>query len=139
MFQILVLSHGDFSRELVKSAELIVGEQHEGIIPLCLPLNQDMEEYYREIEQHVLKSEGKGGTLILTDIMGGSTFITAAKIYRMLHSQIPVEIVTGVNLPMLIEVLGCRESGSLEQGKQIALTEGVCGIQDFSARLQKSS
>lgn len=139
MFQVLVLSHGDFSRELVRSAELIVGEQSEGVNAICLPPNQDMDNYFQTIEQHVLKSKSDGGTLILTDIMGGSTFITAAKVYHTLHRQIPVEMVTGVNLPMLIEVFSCREYSTLEQAKKIALAEGASGIQDFSACLQEQS
>ncbi len=136
MFQILVLSHGNFSCELLKSAELIVGEQNDGIKAIALLPNQDMKDYYRNIEQYVLNTVDKGGTLILTDIMGGSTFINAAKACHTLCDRVPVEMVTGVNLPMLIEVLGCREYSSLEQAKQTALSEGISGIKDFSVCMQ---
>jgi len=132
MFQILVLSHGEFSRELVKSAEMIVGEQSDGIEAICLPQNQNMDEYYHKIEDTVLKFSEKGGTLILADIMGGSTFINAAKVYHAMENKVPVALVTGVNLPMLIEVINCRSYSSLEQAKKIAVSEGIGSIKDFT-------
>lgn len=136
MYQILLIGHGELAVELLRSAEMILGVQPEGAAAaLVLRQGQNLAQYAQELERRVCRAKAAGGCLVLADVAGGSPFITAAQAYRKLADQCPMEIVTGMNLPMLIELLNIRETASLEQGKDTALQEGIQGIISFSAQL----
>ena len=138
MYQVLFLSHGSLAVELLKSAELILGEQPaDAVQAMALQAGADMGAYQAAIEAFVKGAGEKGGALLFTDIAGGSPFITAAQVYRKYAGELPVEIITGVNLPMAIEVLSAREWSTVEEGRELALTEGSVGIQAFSKALQE--
>lgn len=134
MYRILLIGHGNTPAEMLRSAQMILGQQPEGVVTaISLPQDQDMENYQRQIEQWVISAEESGGGLILSDIAGGSPFITAAKVYREHPGQ--VDIITGLNLPMLLEAIGSAELGDLQQGREIAIREGAGGILAFSQQL----
>ncbi len=136
MYRALLLGHGEFAVELLRSVEMILGKQPVGEVgALPLPQGKDLALYQTEIETFVKAGNTTNGCLIFTDIAGGSPFITAAKVYRALHETVPLEIITGMNLPMLIETLTARTEANLAQGCKIAHKEGKDGIQVFSQRL----
>ncbi len=136
MFDLLLLSHGSLSVELLKTAEMIVGSQGPGVKALAVPPECGMDELSEAIRKFVADSSPRGGTLILCDILSGSPFLAGTRVFGELGGTVPVEIVTGANLPMLIEVLNCRESCNLKKAKAIAVAEGTAGIQDFAAKLK---
>lgn len=136
MFHVLLASHGDFAAALLKSAEMIVGEQGNYVLAIGIAAGESTEMLKKQIEQFVSSSASLGGTLILTDILSGSPFLTSVQAFRDLHEKVAIEIVTGANLPMLIEVLNARGYCTLAEAKQIALSEGAGGIRDFTAELQ---
>lgn len=136
MYRALLLGHGELAVELLRSVEMILGRQPaDQVAALPLPQGKDLALYQTEIETFVKEGSPANGCLIFTDIAGGSPFITAAKVYRTLHEMVPLEIITGMNLPMLIETLTAREESSLAQGCKVAHKEGSDGIQVFSERL----
>lgn len=139
MFDLLLLSHGSFSVELLKTAEMIVGCQGAGVKALAVPPECGMDELFQDIGKFVSDSAPRGGTLILCDIFSGSPFLASTRVFGTLGGTVPIEIVTGANLPMLIEVLNCRESCDLKKAKAIAVSEGIAGILDFSAKLKSST
>lgn len=137
MYQVLFLSHGELAVELLRSAELIIGEQPaDGVQAIGLQPGTGMEDYQARIEAFAAGAAEKGGVLILVDLAGGSPFITAAQIYQKYQGRMPMDIVTGMNLSMAIEVLSAREGSALEEGRRIALEEGGAGIQAFSQVMQ---
>lgn len=135
MPNVFILCHGRLASEIVETVKLILGEQDDRLQFLNLLPEQDMDQYDHEIRQRILQSKEKGGTLILTDIMGGSPFMYATKAYADLNQEVDIEIVTGVNLPMMLETISRLQQSNLEEATSIALSVGTSGIKDFKACL----
>lgn len=138
MPNVLILCHGNLAGEIVNTARMILGEHEESLRFLNLAPGQDMEQYHTGIVSALKAGQASGGTLILTDIMGGSPFLHAARAYGELKDELGIEIVTGVNLPMLLEVVSQMGHTDLVEAKQIALHEGSMGVKDFSAILEQT-
>lgn len=95
----VIVSHGQLANELLSAAETVVGELFH-ITAVSIGWHDDVESAQNEIEKAIEKvSEGKG-VLILTDMFGG----TPTNIAAMFYKEGEVEIVTGVNLPMVIKL-----------------------------------
>ncbi len=106
MIGIIVASHGELGRELVRTAELVVGP-----IPRCSVVSVDSasgDELARRFAAEVETLDEGEGVLILTDMFGG----TPANMGLSLLNEGHVEVLTGVNLPMLIKLATHRESHS---------------------------
>jgi len=110
----LVITHGKLARELVNAAEMIVGEI-EGIEAVSIGWNDDVELAKQRIQEALKKVDGDKGVLLLTDMFGG----TPTNLGLSFLKTDKIEIVTGVNLPMLIKLISLqKEKLSL---KEIAL------------------
>src|SRR6188768_1027701 len=95
----IIVSHGQVANELVAAAETVVGELNH-ITAVSIGWHDDVEMAKKEIEVAIERvSEGRG-VLILTDMFGG----TPTNIAAMFLKPDEVEIVTGVNLPMVIKL-----------------------------------
>ena len=133
MYRVLLLSHGNLARELLRTVEMVIGAQpEEAVRAVSLETGQDMDEYYQVIDRFVAGSADRGGCMIFTDIAGGSPFITSARVYREHSPRMKLEIITGMNLPMVIEAVSNRIYGDFEAVKEEAVREGVGGIRAFS-------
>ena len=95
----LVVTHGQLGQELVAAAETIVGETLP-IVAVSIGWNDDVAESQRKIEVAVQKVNTGKGVIILTDMFGG----TPSNLALPLLKKGELEIVTGVNLPMIIKV-----------------------------------
>lgn len=127
----LVVTHGRLGHELVAAAEMIVGEIPH-VLPVSIGWHDDVERSRQEIEEAISTLDQGGGVIILTDMFGG----TPSNLTLALLKKGKVEIVTGVNLPMIIKLAnqtGKEEVSKfaqrvLEQGqKHIALASGLLG------------
>lgn len=123
----VVVSHGQVANELVAAAETIVGELSH-ITAVSIGWHDDVELAKNEIARAIRNvSEGKG-VLLLTDMFGG----TPTNISAMFMGTDDVEIVTGVNLPMVIKLATQNKEMTLaemakeveEQGKQAIYRAG---------------
>ncbi len=106
----LLVTHGHLGRELVSIAEMIVGEfNHLGAV--SIGWHDDIEESSQALAQ-ALKSIDQGkGVIILTDMFGG----TPSNISIPFLEEGRVEIVTGVNLPMVIKLASQNGDESLQE------------------------
>ena len=95
--KIIVATHGQFGKYLIESAAMIAGEMEE-VTAIGLEADMAPENFVHEVEKHLKDYEGK--VLILVDLFGGTPFNSSA--YMMKNYD--VEIITGVNLPLLIEL-----------------------------------
>jgi mannose PTS system EIIA component len=102
MIGIVVVGHGQVAEELVNAARKIVGEIPR-IVAVSIGWTDDMAASRAAIER-ALAEVGEGGALVLTDMFGG----TPTNVSLPFLSP-RVEIVTGVNLPMLIKASGVRD------------------------------
>jgi PTS system mannose-specific IIA component len=108
-FGLLVVTHGGLAFELVRALERIVGKM-DGLKALTIGWDDDLPQARRDVERAIAAVDPGGGVLILTDMFGGTaTNVTLAFL------RDGVEIVTGVNLPMLIKYANIRDKFSLKE------------------------
>lgn len=128
---VLIITHGNFGKELLKSAELIMGDQKD-VVALGLNLGDDVESLRMDIEKIVEENQkANKETIILVDLFGGSTSNSALSISR----NYDVKILTGVNLPMLIEILSSRDKFDTEELIEIGYKSSVDGIKKLGSKL----
>lgn len=105
--KIIVVSHGDFAKGLINSAQMLVGEQEElrayGIYP-----TEDRSILSDKIEKILSNKKDGEEILILSDIFHGTPFNVCVEMmenYEFYH-------LTGINLPLMVEILLQRSAGS---------------------------
>lgn len=104
MIGILIVTHGNLAREMVSAMEHVVGPQPD-VDTVCIGASEDLEECRRTIIQKVEKLDSGSGVCILTDMFGG----TPSNLSISVMSGRNVEVVAGLNLPMLIKMVRERE------------------------------
>ena len=119
----LIVTHGRLAIELLNAAEMIVGEVHH-ITAVSLGWHDDVGMATTMIEKALERVKGPEGVLILTDMFGG----TPTNISSTFLDQDKVEIVTGVNLPMLIKFVQIGEGETLASVARVVKEQGQGSI-----------
>ena len=119
----LVVTHGRLAIELLNAAEMIVGEVHH-ITAVSLGWHDDVDMATGMIQKALERVKGPDGVLILTDMFGG----TPTNISSTFLDQDKVEVVTGVNLPMLIKLAQIGEGQTLAAAAKIVKEQGQSSI-----------
>lgn len=109
MIGMVLVTHGGLAREFVHALEHVVGPQLK-VCTVCIGPEDDMEERRREIISCVQETDEGDGVVILTDMFGG----TPSNLAISVLDKGPVEVIAGINLPMLIKLAGLRSNCSLE-------------------------
>jgi PTS system mannose-specific IIA component len=109
MIGVLITTHGNLGSELIRAAELIKGKL-EGVIHVSVDQKKGMEDLKKEIGQCIRKLDQGKGVLILTDLFGG----TPSNISLSFLKEGKLEVVTGVNLPMLLKLDEKRQEMNLK-------------------------
>lgn len=127
---IVVAAHGELSDSLVGTARLIIGE-----LPAVETVNLDptmnLESMVEALRSAIQAANSPDGTLLLLDLFGGTPCNAAA----LLMQELACLAITGVNLPMLLEVILLREtSESIQELANIAKQAGNSGIVDVRER-----
>ena len=133
MIGILVVTHGQLARELVTAAEMIVGEI-PNVTPVSIGWHDDPDDAQNDIREGIERVETGDGTVVLTDMFGG----TPSNLSLAFLEKDRVEVVTGVNLPMLIKLVSLRgaEGVDLEKAARQISTQGkesICLASDLLA------
>ena len=131
MLGLLVISHGRLAEELVQAATTIVGPV-EALEAVSIGWDDDVSRARAHIEAAVGRVGGDEGVLILTDMFGG----TPTNIALSLLDEDRVEVVTGVNLPMLIKFTNLREQIGLQDVSRRIAEQGRRAIQVASELLE---
>jgi PTS system mannose-specific IIA component len=108
MIGIVVVTHGQLATELVNAAETIVGELRR-FAAVSIGWHEDTDDARAEIQQAVARVDNGSGVLILTDMFGG----TPSNLAMTFLAEGRVEVITGVNLPMLIKLANLSEQSDL--------------------------
>ena len=111
MIGILVVTHGRLASELVTAAEMIVGEI-PNVTAVSIGWHDDPGEAQEEIRNGIQRVGGSQGTVVLTDMFGG----TPSNLSLAFLEKDRVEVITGVNLPMLIKLVSLREGEQVDLG-----------------------
>ena len=121
---ILVCTHGHTSEQMIKTAEMIVGSQENVGFVNFVP-GENTEDLTKKYEEELSKLDCSQGVLVMVDIFGGSPFNA---IGTLAYNDDSMEVITGVNVPMLLETLLLRESLDLKGLLDHAKTAGINGI-----------
>ena len=113
MIGLVVVTHGKLAVEFIAALEHVVGPQ-SAVRTICIGPDDDMEKRRKEILSSVEKVDSGKGVILLTDMFGG----TPSNLAISIMDQTNVEIIAGVNMPMLIKLASNRKAGSL---KKVAL------------------
>lgn len=133
MYNLLVISHGDLAEQFVKTSEMILGKQ-EGFEYLCLQPGESKETFEERLEEKLRQFQG-GEVLVLADLFGGTPFNTA--ITNVLKGKHKISLLSGVNLPMIIQALMNKDREISEVLDEI-IDSAVEGIQDGIKVLNES-
>jgi PTS system mannose-specific IIA component len=119
MVGILVVTHGRLAQELLETTRIIVGKPVDHIVPISVGWNDDTVDIQKTIASSITKMDQGNGVLILTDMFGG----TPSNISLSFLSD-KVEIITGVNLPMLIKIVNIGDRMNLKELSQAIYDQG---------------
>lgn len=117
MIGLVLVTHGRLAEEFVHALEHIVGRQ-EGIETICIGPDDRMEARRADITAAVARADKGQGVIILTDMFGG----TPANVSLTWLEENKVEVLTGVNLPMLLKLATSRGAGADLHEIALALT-----------------
>ena len=133
MIGLLIVTHCDLGKELLNAAEFIVGKiDAASTIPVVQTTGS--EGLRTEIAAKVTALDSGGGVIILTDMFGG----TPSNLSLSFLKKEKVEVLTGVNLPMIIAIVQWRNSLKLSEVAEKALEAGKTGIA-LTSRLLESA
>ena len=103
MIGIILVTHGKLAEEFKHAMQHVVGRQ-EAVATVCIGPNDDMEARRREIADAIKHVDAGQGVIILTDLFGG----TPSNLAISLMQAGKVEVIAGINLPMLIRLAKAR-------------------------------
>ena len=108
MIGLVLVTHGRLAIELIAALEHVVGAQ-KNVAAVCIGPDDDMEERRRQILESVAKVDEGSGVVLLTDMFGG----TPSNLAISIMDKANVEVIAGVNLPMLIKLASARKTANL--------------------------
>ncbi|MGV3456450.1 MULTISPECIES: PTS sugar transporter subunit IIA [unclassified Sphingomonas] len=117
MIGLVLVTHGRLAEEFVVAMEHVVGRQ-DRIATICIGPEDDMEERRADIAKAIVAVDGGRGVILLTDLFGG----TPSNLAISLLEAGRVEVIAGINLPMLIRLGGAR--------KTMKVTEAVAAARE---------
>jgi len=113
MIGIIIITHGNLALELKSAMEYILGIQ-KNIEIISIKPDDDLEIKKADLEEAIEKVNENIGTIILTDMFGG----TPSNLAMSFLEVGKVEIISGANLPMLVKLIGLRDSNDLQKVAQ---------------------
>lgn len=103
MIGMVLVTHGNLAEEFVHAMEHVVGDQ-PNVATVCIGPNDDMERRRSEIADKIAAVDAGEGVIILTDLFGG----TPSNLAISLMQAGKIEVIAGINLPMLIRLAKAR-------------------------------
>lgn len=119
MIGMILVTHGRLADHFIEAMEHVVGRQ-EGVATICIGPNDDMEQRRKDIADAIARVDTGDGAIILTDLFGG----TPSNLAISLLDTGRIEVIAGINLPMLIRLAGARKSMSVVDAVHAAQTAG---------------
>ncbi len=124
MIGIVLVTHTEYGLYLLKAAELILGPQ-ENCFFVSVDVTKEVEKSLAEIKSRVKQADQGDGVVLLTDMFGGTPTNLSLSLLNLGEHEL--EVITGVNLPMLLRVLGSRKLSLVDLSKE-AKAAGTQGI-----------
>ena len=130
MIGIVIVTHSQLGDALIGAAEFIIGSRPESIESVSIDLSENAEKLRGKIDRGIKKVMGQEGVIILTDMFGG----TPSNLSYSFLEEGHIEVLSGVNLPILIQAVNRRKKMELDQlaanleafgKKSISLASGI--------------
>ncbi|HEV7368616.1 PTS sugar transporter subunit IIA [Arenibaculum sp.] len=119
MIGMVLVTHGRLAEEFIAALEHVVGEQ-ERIRAVCIGPDDDMEQRRLDILNSVAEVDAGTGVVVLTDMFGG----TPSNLAISIMDKAKIEVIAGVNLPMLIKLASVRRTETLAHAVMAARDAG---------------
>ncbi len=119
MIGLVLVTHGNLALEFISAMQHVVGKQ-EQVEAVCIGPEDDMEMRREEILKKAGEVNSGSGTIVLTDMFGG----TPSNLAISIMDRAPVEIIAGINLPMLIKLASLRKDQILKEAVEGAQEAG---------------
>lgn len=119
MIGLILVTHGHLAEHFIDAMEHVVGPQ-QAVATICIGPNDDMERRRKDIANAITKVDQGQGVIVLTDLFGGTPSNLAISLLDRGH----VEVIAGINLPMLIRLAGARKSMTVVEAVAAAKTAG---------------
>jgi PTS system mannose-specific IIA component len=119
MIGLVLVTHGALASQFVAAMEHVVGAQPQ-VEAICIGPDDDMEQRRRDILDAVAHADSGDGVILLTDMFGG----TPSNLAISIMDKAKVEVIAGVNLPMLIKLASVRDHATLGQAVDLAQESG---------------
>ncbi|MFW6131760.1 MAG: PTS sugar transporter subunit IIA [Candidatus Aminicenantaceae bacterium] len=130
----VIVSHGKLAEELLNALNIILGEV-ENLEAISIGWYDDVEESKRKINSSLKRVNKKNGAVIFTDMFGGTPSNLSFSFLENNH----VEIITGVNLPMLIKFVSLQRSNNIKEVTRKVVEQGKKNIHLASALLNSKN
>lgn len=130
MIGILVVTHSNLGNALIEAAEFVIGDRPDSVESISINLGENAEKLRKKIDVGIKKVGTNKGVLILTDMFGG----TPSNLSYSFLEEGRVEVISGVNLPILIKAVTTRNTMELSKlavsleafgKKSISLASGI--------------
>ena len=133
MIGLVIVTHCNLATEFKAALEHVVGPQKQ-LLAIDIMANDDMEKKRHEIEAACKKANSGAGVILLTDLFGG----TPSNLAISLMKENEVEVIAGINLPMLVKLASLRENSTIDEASMAAREAGQKYIHIASKVLQGS-
>lgn len=119
MIGLIIVTHGALADEFIQAMQHVVGRQSD-VMAICIGPNDDMEKRRKEIADAIRRVDSGKGVIVLTDLFGG----TPSNLAISLMQAGRVEVIAGINLPMLIRLAKARDTMSVRDATIAARDAG---------------
>ena len=131
MVGVVLVSHGSMAQGTLEAASMIVGTQG-GIATVTLREGDNVEGLVECVAAAIEEVDEGNGVLVLVDLFGASPFNASA---RLAMERDGIEVITGMSLPMLVEMMVRREGATLAELVAITREAGIQGVRTLSETL----
>jgi mannose PTS system EIIA component len=130
MIGIVIVTHSQLGDALIDAAEFILGNRPDTMVPVSIDLKENVDKLRKKIAEAIKQVDNKKGVLIFTDMFGG----TPSNLSYSFLEEGKVEVISGVNLPILIKAVDIQKDMELSElaqhleafgKKSISLASGI--------------
>lgn len=130
---IVITSHGPMAQGILETSKLFFGEQQQ-MIACCLSAEDNPDEFVDVLKEAITQVDTGDGVIVFCDMLFGSPCNCMARIIAEDMESDKIQVITGVNLAMILQILAVREAG--EVNVEELLSSGNEGIADLKAVLK---
>jgi PTS system mannose-specific IIA component len=124
MIGIVLVTHSQLGASLIETAEFILGTKTQGTVAVSINVKENVDELRTKIASAIKAVDQKNGILILTDMFGG----TPSNLSYSFLEDGRIEVISGVNLPLLIRAVGLQKETDLSHVAKVLVASGKQSI-----------